>query len=92
MFKKEGCNFLKCANSVGLFLAVLFVLCYVRFYIWPVDQDLHLRFLRMAFFGFKDMGVLSFTIGLLQSYIWGYVGVGIWCVVGCCNGICWGKK
>jgi hypothetical protein len=89
MFKKDDCNYWQCANQFGLFLVILFVICFFWFYIRPVEQDLHLRLLRLSFFGFNDMGVLSFILGAIQSYIWGYIGVGIWCLAGCGKGICW---
>jgi hypothetical protein len=78
------CNYWRCANRIGLFLAILFVICFSWFYIHPVEPDLHLRMLRLSFFGFTDMNVSSFVLGAIQSYIWAYIGVGVWQLVGCC--------
>ncbi|MDP2683702.1 MAG: hypothetical protein Q8P20_01470 [bacterium] len=80
----KKCGYWRCSHRVGLFLAILFVACFVWFYINPVEQDLHLRNLRLAFLGFSGLNFSSFLLGLLQAYIWAYIGVGIWSVVGCC--------
>lgn len=80
----KKCDFWRCSHHLGLFLVVLFVLCFAWFYINPVETDLHLRNLRLAFIGFSGMNFSSFLLGLLQSYVWAYVGVGIWSLVGCC--------
>ncbi len=69
---------LKIGHQVGTFLAILFLLCFVWFWIRPVHQELHLELLELSFFGFQGMNTTSFIVGLVQSYIWGYVGVYIW--------------
>jgi len=33
---------------------------------------------RMSYIGFQDMNFLGFILGLIQSYIWGYVAIGAW--------------
>lgn len=81
---KGKCSYWHCANRIGLFLAMLFVICFVWFYINPAETDLHLRNLRLAFIGFSGMNFSSFLLGLVQSYVWAYVGVGIWSLIGCC--------
>lgn len=82
--KKEGvCSYWKCANRVGLFLSLLFIICF--FWVRPTDlKDLHQDLLRMAFLGFDGLNAKSFVLGLLQSYLWAFVGVGLWRLVGCC--------
>lgn len=94
MFSHKKCNYWKCANAVGIFLVALFVICFVWYYVRPVEQELHLRLFRMAFFGFDEMNVASFVLGAIQSYVWGYVGVGLWTLAGCClkPGECCGGK
>lgn len=82
MFDK---SYLKCANKTGLFLLVLFVICFFWYWIRPVDQDLHFRLLRMLFFGFNGMNFAGFVSGAVQSYIWGYVIAGIFRLTGCCG-------
>ena len=79
-------NFLQCANRLGVFLAVLFVLCFIWYYLRPVEQDLHLRLFKLSYFGFNGMNIGSFILGVIQTYIWGYLFFGAWqLVVGCCG-------
>lgn len=85
MSSKIGCGYLKCANRIGLFLAILFVICFVWYYIGPAEQGLHLQLLHLTYFWFSGMNVVSFIAGLIQTYIWGYIVVGAWWLVGCCK-------
>ncbi len=82
----------KRGNRVGIFLALLFIVCFVWFWIRPVHQGLHLQMLQLWFFGYDGMNVFSFVLGLVQSYLWGYIGVGLWCLasLGCTS--CCKKK
>lgn len=73
------------ANRVGLFLVVLFVICFAWYYIRPVEQELHLKLLKLSFFGFNGMNLISLILGAIQSYIWGYIAVGVLRLVGCCR-------
>lgn len=85
MFDKKGsCGFWHCANRLGIFLALLFIIC---FFWWrPADlQDWHLNNLRFAFLGFDGFNAKSFFLGLAQSYVWAYVGVALWHIAGCCK-------
>jgi hypothetical protein len=82
---KGHCNFWKCAHAIGIFLAILFAICFAWYFVNPVDQELHMRMLRMSYIGFSDMNLVSFVLGLVQTYVWAYVGVGIWHLVGCCQ-------
>jgi len=75
---------MRCANSIGLFLAVLFIICFAWFYIRSAEQELHLSLLSLSYFGFSGMNLTSFISGLIQTYIWGYIIAGIWQLVGCC--------
>ncbi|MBU0667700.1 hypothetical protein KJ951_01180 [Patescibacteria group bacterium] len=84
MFKKSPCDYWKCANAVGLFLVALFVICFAWYFIRPVEQELHMQMMKLSFFGFEDMSVVSFILGAIQSYVWGYIVVGLWTLVGCC--------
>ncbi len=81
--KKEKCGFWKCANRLGIFLSLLFIIC---FFWWrPADlQDWHLNNLRFAFLGFDGLNARSFVLGLAQSYLWAYVGMALWMIAGCC--------
>jgi len=53
---------------------------------------LHMQLLELSFYGYDGMNVKSFIFGLIQSYIWGYIGVGLWCLSSACCGCCCGKK
>lgn len=78
------CSFWRCANSIGLFLVIFYVLCFLRYSIYPVSQELHLSTLQVAYFGFSGMNFPSFILGAVQTYLWAYIGLGIWQLVGCC--------
>ncbi|MBI5077618.1 hypothetical protein HZB94_04530 [Candidatus Falkowbacteria bacterium] len=82
---KKNCDCLKKGHRVGLFLVALFVLCFLGYYVRP-EQELHIKMLQMMFFGFSGMNVLSFILGAIQAFIWGYILSAIWCLTGCCCG------
>ena len=82
--ENNNCSYWKCANRIGLFLVILFVVCFLWYYIHPVEQTLHLKLFKMSFFVFSGMNFGSFILGAIQTYIWAYIGVGIWQLVGCC--------
>jgi len=84
MFKKGSCNFWKCGSAVGLFLVALFVVCFAWYFIHPVEQTLHMQMFKLSYFGFEEMNASGFVLGAIQTYIWGYVAVGLWHLVGCC--------
>lgn len=72
-------------NQIGFFFILLFVLCFAWFWLHPVHQELHKQLLELAFYGYKGMDLTSFIFGVIQSYVWGYVGVAIWCLSSCCT-------
>lgn len=71
-------DFFKQANRLGIFFVILFFMCFVWFYIQPVERELHVRLLRLSFFYFYDMNFMAMVSGALQSYVWGYIGVVSW--------------
>ncbi|PIR04037.1 MAG: hypothetical protein COV59_02525 [Candidatus Magasanikbacteria bacterium CG11_big_fil_rev_8_21_14_0_20_39_34] len=83
--KHEECNFFRCSNRVGIFLVALYILCFAWYFIHPVNQSVHIQMLEMSYFGFSGMNFVSFLLGAIQTYIWGYVGVGLWSLLGCCH-------
>ena len=83
MYNKN--NFLQRANRLGLFLATLFALCFIWYFIRPVEQELHLGLLKLSYFGFSGMNFGSFILGAVQSYLWGYIFLGLWQLFGCCK-------
>ena len=76
---------LKSANHVGLFLIALYALCWVWYFVHPVEQELHLKMWQMSFWGFEGTNVMSFVLGAIQTYVMGYILVGLWCLTGCCS-------
>jgi hypothetical protein len=74
--------YLKIANRIGIFLVMLFVICFLWYYIRPVEQELHLKLFRLAYFGFEDMSLSGFILGAIQTYIWAYIAVAIYCLIG----------
>ncbi|NCS99430.1 hypothetical protein GW765_00415 [Candidatus Parcubacteria bacterium] len=70
--------YLKQSHKIGMFLALLFIICFFWFYVNQAEQGLHMALFRMSYIGFQDMNFLGFILGLIQSYIWGYVAIGAW--------------
>ncbi len=70
----------KHGNHLGIFLGLVFILCFLWYWIHPVQQQFHLQFLESAFFGFNGMNMRSFVLGLIQSYVYGYIFHGVWCI------------
>lgn len=80
----EKGKFLKMANKVGLFFVAMAILCGLWYYIMPVEKDLHFKLWQMSFLGFTGLNFLSVILVLIQSYIWGYIVVGVWHLVNMC--------
>lgn len=85
---KCGCAIWKEGNKIGLFFVFLLVLCFVWFFLHPVEQELHLSMLKLSFFWFSGMNALSMLLALAQIYIFGYVVVGLWWLAGRCGCCC----
>lgn len=62
--------------SLGLFLAISFILCVIYGLITP--QNIHMHpFLENVLPGFKWLSIGSFFLGLIESFFWGvYIGLG----------------
>ncbi len=71
-------NYIKQSNRLGIFFVLLFIICFLWYFIMPVERDLHLRLLKMSFFGFNKFDFIGFILGAVQSYIWAYIFVGLW--------------
>ena len=78
-------NYWRCGNSIGLFFVLLFAICFAWFFIHPVEQDLHVQMFKLSFFGYSGMNFVSFVLGAIQVYVWAYIFVGLWSLVGCCS-------
>lgn len=72
----------KCGHRLGITLALAFIICFLWFYVNPVEQGLHLALFKVSFLGYTGMNGLSFLLGLIQSYIWGLIFAGLWFLAG----------
>jgi len=70
-------NFVKTANQLGIFFVILFIICFAWYYL-KGQTELHLQLLRLTFFGYSGMNVVSFVLAAIQAYVAGYVLVGLW--------------
>lgn len=88
-------SYWRVANHVGLFFVALFVLCFAWFHLNPAERELHEQLFQLSYLGLSGMGFMTFVLGAVQSYIWGYIVVGIWKGVallsGCCHHKCCSK-
>jgi hypothetical protein len=82
---KDKCGYWVCATHVGIFLATLFIMCFLWFYIQPDERMLHESLFNLSFLGWSGMNFPSLVLGILQSFIWGYIVVGLWYLSGCCH-------
>ena len=85
------CHSWKSAHHVGLFLVFAFVVCFAWYFINPASNELHLALLRLSILGFNQANTSGFILGVIQSYIWGYIIAGIWFLAGCCTKPCTSK-
>jgi len=79
-------TFFKKAHHLGILFVIWFVICFAWFYVQPVERVLHVRLLRLSFFYFSDMNLMSMLSGAVQAYLWGYIGVATWvlaCKIAC---------
>ena len=78
-------SWFKNGNRVGIFLVYLFIVCFAWYWLKPVNKELHTQIFELGFFGFSGMNFPSFILGIIQSYVWGYIGAGLWCLSCCCK-------
>lgn len=75
-------NFVHKSHRLGVFLVLLLIVCSVWYYVNPSGREMHLEMFRMSYLGFSGMNMMSFILALVQTYIWGYVFVGVWWLSG----------
>ena len=75
-------DWVKHSNHLGIFFAFLFIICFFWYWIHPVQQAYHQQSLELWFYGYTGVNVVSFFLGIVQSFIWGYVFVGLWNLAG----------
>lgn len=74
-------SFGKLGARMGLFFAILFVVCFVWFYVRSGGSEikqLHDNLFALSFLGWSGMNIGSFILGLIQTFIWGYIAVALW--------------
>lgn len=74
-------NFWKQGSRIGVFFVILFVICFAWFYVrngGPELKELHSSLFALSFFGWSGMNIVSFLLGIAQSFIWGFVLVILW--------------
>lgn len=79
-------DWVKHSNHLGIFLAFLFVIIFVWQWIHPTSQEFGNQFLNFWFFGYGGNVVVGVFLGIVQSFIWGYIFTGLWHLA------CWCKK
>ncbi len=78
-------NFNKMGMKMGIFFVILFIVCFVWFYLRGGSTEikqLHDSLFALTFFGWSGMNFSSFVIGLIQSFVWGYISVALWGLAG----------
>lgn len=71
-------SYLKNSIAIAIFLVFLFIICFVWFYIQPVENELHQDLLRLTYLGWSGMNLFSFFLGVIQSFLWGFVFTAVW--------------
>jgi len=74
-------NFWKLGTKIGLFFIIIFITCFAWYFIRGGNTELlqlHNNLLAITFFGWSGMNLASFILGLIQSFIWGYIAVALW--------------
>lgn len=74
-------SYLKISNHIGLFLVVLFTICFLWYYIQSGERGLHIELFKMAYFGFNGMKLSDFILGAIQTYFWAYIFVAVYYLV-----------
>lgn len=80
-----SCSAWKCGHRIGLFFVGLLILCFVWYGVHYAGRGLHLQIFQASFLWFKGMDAASIILATIQTYIYGYIVVGVWALAGCCN-------
>lgn len=78
----EEKNFWRYANRLGLFFIILYLICFVWHFFFPVDLELRIKLFQMGIIGFSGFNLFSLISGAVQVYFWAYIGLGLWRLVG----------
>lgn len=69
------------ANKIGLLFILLFAVCFFWPYFHAREFDLHSQLMQLSFFGYTGLNWSSFLVGVIQTYLWGYIVVIMWKIV-----------
>lgn len=62
------------ALAIGVLGALFFVICILWYYVLPAElQQLHVDLLRVSLPGFTWLTVGTFILGLVESFVYGFV-------------------
>ncbi len=75
---KDSHNYLNNSLTIAVFLVFLFIICFGWFYIQPVENELHQDLLRLTYLGWSGMNLPSFFLGVIQSFLWGFIFTAVW--------------
>lgn len=82
-------SYTRLAMRVGIFFGLAFAVCFMWYWVrggGTEVQAYHLLGLKLAFFGFSGMNLISFVAGAVQSFVWGLIATGLWRLAGICCG------
>lgn len=85
MMDNCSCSTWKFGHRVGLFFVGLLLLCFAWYGIHVSGRGLHFQFFQASFLWFKGIDTVSIILASIQTYIWGYIVVGVWALSGCCG-------
>lgn len=74
-------NYWLWANRIGVFFVFTTIVCHL--WTWMVVSDpellqLYHQMMQLSVLGWTGFNLGSMVLSLIQVYIWGYVGVGLW--------------
>ena len=64
--------------TVSVFSVLSYALCFLWAYTLAGDQkEMYINWLRMSYLKFAGIDVVSFLSGLVQTFVWGWIGVAV---------------
>jgi len=76
--KKNSIDIVRFGWTLSLAISLFYIVDFIWGFTLPVDvQTKYMELLSIAYIGFTGFDVLSFILGLIQVFIWGWVIAGI---------------
>lgn len=86
-------SFMRLAHKLSTLFVLLFIICFIWYWINPAEQALHLALFKMKFFAFSGMNITSFISGFIQVIIWGHIVAALLLISAkACHGKCCKSK